>query len=48
VLLEAPDVDVTNKTPSPLEVVPGYKAEIHERTVVATLGVLGVLGAHIT
>lgn len=47
VLLEAPDVDVVNKTPPPPEVVPDYKAEILERTVVATLGVLGVLGAHI-
>jgi hypothetical protein len=47
VLLEAPDVDVLNKTPPPPEVVPDYKAEILERTVVATLGVLGVLGAHI-
>lgn len=47
VLLEAPDVDVVNKTPPPPEVVPDYKAEILERTVVATFGVLGVLGAHI-
>lgn len=47
VLLEAPDVDVMNKTPPPPEVVPDYRAEILERTVVATLGVLGVLGAHI-
>jgi hypothetical protein len=47
VLLEAPDVDLTNKTPPPPEFVPDYKAEILERTVVATLGVLGVLGAHI-
>jgi hypothetical protein len=48
VLLEAPEVDVVNKTPPPPESVPEYKAEILERTVVATLGVLGVLGAHIT
>ncbi len=48
VLLEAPDVDVIKKTPPPPEVVPEYRAEILERTVVATLGVLGVLGAHIT
>ena len=47
-LLEAPDVDVINKTPPPPEIVPEYKPEILERTVVATLGVLGVLGAHIT
>jgi hypothetical protein len=31
VLLEAPDVDVINKTPPPPEVVPDYKAEILER-----------------
>jgi hypothetical protein len=48
VLLEAPDVDLVNKTPPPPEFVPDYKAEILERTVVAALGVLGVLGAHIT
>jgi hypothetical protein len=47
VLLEAPDVDVINKSPPPPEVVPDYKAEILERTVVAMLGILGVLGAHI-
>ena len=46
VLLEAPDVDVLNKTPPPPEAVPDYKAAILERTVLATLGVLGVLGAH--
>jgi hypothetical protein len=37
-----------NQTPPPLEFVPDYKAEILDRTVVATLGVLGVLGAHIS
>ena len=36
-----------NKTPPPLEAVPEYKAEILKRTVVATLGVLGVLDAQI-
>ncbi|MEP6812018.1 MAG: hypothetical protein ABI990_03420 [Actinomycetota bacterium] len=39
---------VLEKTPPPPEFVPEDKAEILERTVVATLGVLGVLGAHIT
>jgi hypothetical protein len=48
VLLEAPGIDLVNKTPPPPETVPEYKAEILERTVVATLGVLAVLGAHIT
>ena len=47
VLLEAPQVDLVNKTPPPTELVPDYKAEILERTVVAALGVLGVLGAYI-
>jgi hypothetical protein len=47
VLLEAPAVDLVNKTPPPLEKVPEYKAEILERTVVATLGVLAVLGAFV-
>jgi hypothetical protein len=46
VLLEAPEVDLINKTPPPVEFVPEYKAEILERTVVAILGVLGVLGAY--
>src|SRR5262249_53207698 len=44
IFLEAPEVDVINKTPPPPEIVPDYKADILERTVVATLGVLGVLG----
>jgi hypothetical protein len=48
VLLEAPDIDVVNKVPPPAELVQDYRAEILERTVIATLGVLGVLGAHIT
>lgn len=48
VLLEAPEIDLTNRTVPPQEPVPDYKAEILERTVVAMLGVLGVLGAHIT
>ena len=48
VLLEAPAVDLINKTPPPSEFVPDYKAEILERTVVAALGVLGILGAYIT
>ncbi len=47
VLLEAPQIDLVNKTPPPLELVPDYKAEILERTVVATLGLLGVLGAYV-
>jgi hypothetical protein len=47
VLLEAPEVDLVNKTPPPPEVVPSYKAEILERTVVAALGVLAVLGAYV-
>ena len=47
VLLEAPQIDLVNKTPPPLELVPDYKAEILERTVVAALGVLGVLGAYV-
>jgi hypothetical protein len=46
VLLEAPEVDLVNKTPPPTELVPDYKAEILERTAVAILGVLGVLGAY--
>ena len=48
VVLEAPEIDLINKTPPPPEFVPEYKAEILERTVIATLGVLGVLGAHIS
>lgn len=47
VLLEAPGIDLANKTPPPPEFVPEYKAEILERTVVAALGVLGVLGAYV-
>ncbi len=47
VLLEAPAVDLVNKAPPPPELVPDYKAEILERTVVAALGVLGVLGAYV-
>ena len=48
VLLEAPEVDLINKTPPPVEVVPDYKSQILERTVVAALGVLGILGAYVT
>jgi hypothetical protein len=48
VLLETPEVDLINKTPPPPEMVPDYKEEILERTVVATLGVLSVLGAYVT
>lgn len=48
VLLEAPDVDLINKTPPPIEVVPEYKSQILERTVIAALGVLGILGAYVT
>lgn len=48
VLLEAPAIDLINKIPPPPEAVPDWKAEILERTVVAMLGVLGVLGAYIT
>jgi hypothetical protein len=48
VLLEAPEVDLINKTPPPIQVVPDYKAEILERTVFAALGVLGALGAYVT
>src|SRR5262249_46742575 len=47
VLLEAPAIDLVNKTPPPPEFVPEYKAEILERTVVAALGVIGVLGAYV-
>jgi len=47
VLLEAPQVDLVNRTAPPLELVPDYRAEILERTVVASLGVLGVLGAYV-
>jgi len=47
VLIEAPAIDLVNKTPPPPESVPVYKAEILERTVVATLGALGVLGAFV-
>lgn len=46
VLLEAPQVNLINKTPPPPERVPDYKGVILERTVVAALGVLGVLGAY--
>jgi hypothetical protein len=46
-LVEAPQVDLINKSPAPPEAVPEYKAEILERTVVAALGILGVLGAYI-
>jgi hypothetical protein len=46
VLLEAPQVNLINKTPPPPERVPDYKGAILERTVVAVLGVLGVLGAY--
>jgi len=48
VLLEAPAIDLVNKTPPPPELVPEYKAEILERTVVAALGVLGMLGAYVS
>ena len=41
VLLEAPEIDLINRTPPPVEYVPEYKAEILERTVLAALGVLG-------
>lgn len=47
VLLEASEIDLENKTPPPVEVVPEYKSQILERTVVAALGVLGVLGAYV-
>ncbi|MHB1988824.1 MAG: hypothetical protein ACYCSF_12725 [Acidimicrobiales bacterium] len=47
VLLEAPAVELINKTPPPPELVPEYKEEILQRTVVAVLGVLGVLGAYV-
>lgn len=47
VLLEAPAVRLVNKAPPPPEAVPDYKAEILERTVMATLGVLAVLGAYV-
>ena len=47
VLLEAPQIDLVNKTPPPLELVPDYKAEILERTVVAALGLLAALGAYV-
>jgi hypothetical protein len=40
VLLEAPEIDLINRTPPPVEYVPEYKAEILERTVLAALGVL--------
>lgn len=46
VLLEAPQVDLVNKIPPPPEPVPEYKRQILERTVIAALGVLGVLGAY--
>jgi hypothetical protein len=48
VLLDAPGIDLVNKAPPPPEVVPEYRAEILERTVVAALWILGVLGAYIT
>jgi hypothetical protein len=48
VFIEAPNLDVINKAPPPPELVPEWKAAILERTVIAALGVLGVLGAHIT
>jgi hypothetical protein len=48
VLLEAPEVDLINKTLPPPEDVPDYKSQILERTVVAALGVLGILGAYVT
>ncbi len=47
VLIEAPAIDLINKTPPPREDVPEYKEEILERTVLAALGVLGVLGAYV-
>jgi hypothetical protein len=47
VLLQAPEVDLINKTPPPPEAVPEWKAEILERTVLAAVGVLGILGAYI-
>lgn len=48
ILLETPSVDLVNRTAPPHEAVPDYKAEILERTVVATLGVLAVLGAFVS
>jgi hypothetical protein len=48
VLIEAPEVDLNNKMPPPPEDVPDYKCQILERTVVAALGVLGILGAYVT
>lgn len=47
VLVEAPEVQLINKTPPPPEIVPNWKAKILERTVLATLGVLAVLGAYV-
>lgn len=48
VLLEVPEIDLINKTPPPIEVVPDYKSQILERTVGAALAVLGVLGAYVS
>jgi hypothetical protein len=45
---QAPKVDLINKTPPPIEVVPDYKSQILERTVIGALGVLGILGAYVT
>jgi hypothetical protein len=47
VLLEAPAIELVNKAVPPTEVVPDWKAEILERTVIAALGVLAVLGAYV-
>lgn len=47
VLLEAPEIQLVNKTPPPPEIVPDWKAKILERTVLATLDVLAVLGAYV-
>ena len=46
VLLEAPEFDLINKIPPPAESVPDYKAEILERTVVATRRTRGVRRLH--
>jgi hypothetical protein len=48
VFLEAPEIDLINKNAPPPEHVPGYKGEILERTVIAVLGVLGLLGAYVS
>lgn len=47
VLIETPIIDLTNKQPPTQELVPDYKAEILERTVMAALSVIGMLGAYV-